>query len=374
MHKNENFDCILCNKSFKRKDHLQRHRSSIHHRKTEVACSKCDKKFERKDNWKKHIKFCCLCRKCYKNFETTKELKEHNCNNLSSKEAASANKPVSSLEEGSKASCSSEVSNKKKSLKIKRRSNIEAATCPAAKKSKHDIVEDEQMDETDNDIKEFMKKYWSSIRTFSRKNKVQNIFNFYYNKDMKEMVQNISKAIMKEQENRFKINYSLAYVLKNIETNELRYFHSSYNNHLMLETALLISNRQELLDFLNSIAEESFMENITRPDTKWKVIQISNLTFYINHLQDAPLGAPIDLPDFIINNHGLANVSAEDNLCFFRCLAVFRGADRRGCNRAAKQLFYEYCTNFDVSEFSGVSLFDFVELENFYKLNIVAYE
>ena len=188
------------------------------------------------------------------------------------------------------------------------------------------------------------------------------------------MVQNISEAIMKEQENRFKINYSLAYVLKNIETNELRYFHSSYNNHLMLETALLISNRQELLDFLNSIAEESFMENITRPDTKWKVIQISNLTFYINHLQDAPLGAPIDLPDFIMNNHGLANVSAEDNLCFFRCLAIFRGADRRGCNLAAKQLFYEYCTHFNVSEFSGVSLFDFVELENFYKINIVAYE
>ena len=85
----------------------------------------------------------------------------------------------------------------------------------------------------------------------------------------------------------------------------------------MLETALLISNRQELLDFLNSIAEESFIENITRPDTKWKIIKISNLTFHINHLQDAPLEAPIHLPDFIMNNHGLANVSGEDNLCFF---------------------------------------------------------
>ena len=245
---------------------------------------------------------------------------------------------------------------------------------PCNQKWKHDIVEDEQMDGTDDDIKEFMKKYWSKIRTFSRKNKVQNIFNFYYHKNLKEMVQNISEAIMKEQENRFKINYSLAYVLRNIETNEIRYFHASYNNHLMLETALLISNRQELLDFLNFIAEESFIENITRPDTKWKIIQVSNLIFYINHLQDAPLEAPIPLPDFIMNNHGLANVSTEDNLCFFRCLAVFRGADRRYCNRAAKQLFYEYCTHFDVSEFSNVSLFDFVELENFYKINIVAYE
>ena len=61
-----------------------------------------------------------------------------------------------------------------------------------------------------------MKKYWSSIRTFSRKNKVQNIYNFYYNKDLKEMVQTITKAIMKEQKNRFKINYNLAYVLRNV--------------------------------------------------------------------------------------------------------------------------------------------------------------
>ena len=91
-------------------------------------------------------------------------------------------------------------------------------------------------------------------------------------------------------------------------------------------------------------------------------------------MQNAPLGAPIQLPDFIINNHGLANVSVEDHLCLFRCLAVFHGSDRRSCNRAAKQLFYKYCTHFDVNEFSGVILFDFVELENFYKINIVTYE
>ena len=188
-----------------------------------------------------------LClQQCSKNFENLKELKDHNCTNLPGKEAASTNKPLSSLEQDSKTtSCCLEASSKKKSLKIKRH-RIEAATCPAAKKSKHDIVEDEQMDETDDDIKEFIKKYLSSIRTFSRKNKVQSIFNFYYNKDLKEMVQNITEAIMKEQKNRFKINYTLAYVLRNIETNELRYFHASYNNHLMLETALLISNRQEL--------------------------------------------------------------------------------------------------------------------------------
>ena len=38
----------------------------------------------------------------------------------------------------------------------------------------------------------------------------------------------------------------------------------------MLKTALLISNRQELLEFLNSIAEENFIDDITRPDTKFE--------------------------------------------------------------------------------------------------------
>ena len=70
MHKNENFDCTLCRKTFKRRDCFRRHQLSIHHRKTEVTCSKCDKKFARKDNLKKHIKFCCVCRQCYKNFES----------------------------------------------------------------------------------------------------------------------------------------------------------------------------------------------------------------------------------------------------------------------------------------------------------------
>ena len=45
------------------------------------------------------------------------------------------------------------------------------------------------------------------------------------------------------------------------------------------------------------MAEESFYNGLTRPDTKWKVVQISNITFYANSLKDAPLGAGASLPD-----------------------------------------------------------------------------
>ena len=87
-----------------------------------------------------------------------------------------------------------------------------------------------------------------------------------------------------------------------------------------------------------------------------------------------PLGGAIKLPAFIMNNRGLENVYTENNLCFFRCLAVFRGSDRHLCNRAAKELLHKYCRYFEINKFAGINLIDFEDLENFYQLNIVAYE
>jgi len=85
---------------------------------------------------------------------------------------------------------------------------------------------------------------------------------------------------------RFKINYSFGVILQHIETKELRYFHPRYNT-LILDVAQLISWK-DLIKFLNSIAEEEFLEKVKRPDASWKVVLISNLTFYVNKLKNAP--------------------------------------------------------------------------------------
>ena len=72
----------------------------------------------------------------------------------------------------------------------------------------------------------------------------------------------------------------------------------------------------------------------------------------------------------------MRNVSASDNLCFFRCLALHRGANPHKCEKAAKKLFRKYCAHFDVApgDFAGVQLFDFIHLEDFFELNLIAYE
>ena len=204
------------------------------------------------------------------------------------------------------------------------------------KSDQHKDLENEGLTESDPEVKDFMQKYWRSIRSFAKNGKVQNMYNIFYHRDFKDLVETIAERIMTHQKNRFKSNYILACILKNIQNEELRYYHSRYNNAQMLGTALLISNRKDLMDFLNVLAEESFYDGLSRPDTKWKIVQISNITFYAKNLKDAPFGTRVTFPHHMENNHEIVNVSRKNNRCFFRCLSVYHRADRRRCKREAK--------------------------------------
>ena len=77
-------------------------------------------------------------------------------------------------------------------------------------------LENEELTESDPEVKNFMQKYWGSIRSFTKKGKVQNIYNIFYDGDFKDLVETIAERIVTDQKNHFKINYSLAYILKNI--------------------------------------------------------------------------------------------------------------------------------------------------------------
>ena len=92
---------------------------------------------------------------------------------------------------------------------------------------------------------------WSQIRTRSVIRPVHDIFNFFLNSNINDLLDQIYKAIMSNHNSRFKINFSFGYILKNNESGAMRFFHSSYNNHCVLNTAKLISNSDELSRFLD---------------------------------------------------------------------------------------------------------------------------
>ena len=209
-HNNIKYVCTLCEKSFLRNDYLRDHGLSVHDKTTDVTCSKCGKTFARVYSMRRHQKICCKCKQCSKQFKNVSSLKEHSCSkieevpnlspdketnftNLDISEAVSRNVQISPSRNGFEAgstrneqatssrdgveadstrneqTTSSKVNkqSKRKSLKIKRRAHQiedEAAVpveCPAAKKkSKHQIMqEDEEIEESDSNLKEFVKKY-----------------------------------------------------------------------------------------------------------------------------------------------------------------------------------------------------------------------
>ena len=265
------------------------------------------------------------------------------------------------------------------SLPIPRKQSKKAGNSPKRKQYRRnwrylEFVEGEGLEEDNEEMRAFLCTQWSSVRSFTRRGAVQDLYNFYYNTNYKDMILNILSSIIQNQINRFKINYSLGYVLRNIETDQFRYSHPSRNNAQALNTAVLISSAEELGDFLYNISEENFRDTLSRPDTRWKFVQLTNIIFYVYKLKDAPLGAPISLPDFLRFNRGLANVPGSNNLCFFRYLAVHKGVNRKRCELEAKQFFTAYCKRFDICDFTGVELCDFPNLEDFFKLNIVVYD
>ena len=320
-------------------------------------CGKCEKKFKRKYHLDRHKQICCRCQRCNIQFDSFQEKKNHACKPLKKTRIAENERvePVqcpgvelrtepspaqpqpivvektvlnslrNETEQSPHPSLSPQLPTipsgapatvltspplltpaprRRKSLKIKRPNAVSNlplppplkaapgffATSPEPprktlkkekaeiRKKRREINDTETIDEQDPDLKSFIRLNWDSIRTFSRRGPIQNLFNFYYNDDMRNLIVDIAKTIMKNQKTRFKINYSFEFVLRNIETGDFRYYHAS-NNTLMLDTAVLVSDETELNELLGNITDESFPDFISRPDTKWRLHQITICCF-----------------------------------------------------------------------------------------------
>ena len=84
----------------------------------------------------------------------------------------------------------------------------------------------------------FALKKWPQMRTRSIIRTVQDIYNFFLNSNINDLFPQIYNAIISNQNSGFKINYSFGYILRNIETGVLCFFHPSFSNHCVLSTAI----------------------------------------------------------------------------------------------------------------------------------------
>ena len=260
---------------------MQRHKLSVHSKSIEFKCTVCEGKFSRKENLQAHETVCCKCKHCHKRFSSPSELLNHICAEKNTTEpTAKRFKPDEPAIQMSFVPLSSNQvqyaeqpipeptfvipsnSKPRKSLKIKKPNknsteqindpiqNLDSAqptTCPRnlisieetpaalevlpcepqnptktkpsnSKRKQKEQETEETLQEQNPEIRNFLLKHWSSIRSYTRLEPVQDIFNFYYDRMFRDLVDKILTKIIQKQKNRFKINYSFGFVLRNIET------------------------------------------------------------------------------------------------------------------------------------------------------------
>ena len=234
----------------------------------------------------------------------------------------------------------------------------------------------------DPESRALYRQHWQSIRTEEATgNRVQDSYNFTLHEMTASTFTEMVHRIFREQTTAFKINLSFGFFLRNIETVELRDYHSSQNNARFFYAPHLIRTEEDLERFLEELRWHDILEYIRqqRPDTKWVVHLLTNVTFYVNKLFDHPIGARVVVPDFFLRNQGLVCLVSGyhgpygNNLCFFRCLAVHRGTpDVKALDVPAKTYYHQYLQHQDMTpvDLKGVMLVDLVVLEQLFNLNV----
>ena len=238
---------------------------------------------------------------------------------------------------------------------------------------------------SEENIAQMYRQHWPQIRTrFSRQNRLQDWYNFHLSTISPASLREQLSRIFADQHTVFKVNFTFGFILRNTDTGALQYHHPSANNNLVLEQPFLVFNREDLERLYQQIAEIDFLEWVRqqRPNSKWVVDLVTNVTWFVWKLRDHPIGRRSHLPGYIAENHGIAPLDRnrntgklyQDNLCFFRCLALHNGCHTKNLERDTKHYYQQYQeAGLAKKKFHGVKLSELDELEKLYEVNIQVY-
>lgn len=200
---------------------------------------------------------------------------------------------------------------------------------------------------------------------------------------MDEVIRYI-ELIFREQTSSYKLAISLSYILLNRETDELTFYWASQNNQKLLDSPHFVGSHQDLENISKKLKAVNFQSHVTYPNSKFVFRKATNVEFYVTRLPNIPIGAGTILPQTLRRNKGILSLTCSpktgrpfsDSLCFFRCLAIHRGATVHSLETPTKALFTEFCESFGITsiDFDGVCLGQLSDLSELFNVGICVYQ
>ncbi len=192
------------------------------------------------------------------------------------------------------------------------------------------------------------------------------------------------KFIYTQQNSSFKINCSFSFILKNIDTNVLRFYYAQENDQAF-ELPIVITNFDEIRNLVERISRVDVINHVShsRPNTKWVVFKLCNIR-YTAHKLPYTLGAGHTFPDFIRYNRYIntldfnesSGAAENENTCLFRCLAAHTKQTIKGISKLSNEYFMQWLEFKKISKktFTGVDLKEISQVENLFDISIFVYE
>ena len=197
---------------------------------------------------------------------------------------------------------------------------------------------------------------------------------------------NMLRGIFRVQKNAFKINMAFGFILSNVETGEKRYYYPSQNG-LIFDQPLVVADEADLQRVLQCVGETDWLEYVRqqKPKSKWHIALLTNVTFHLYPMEGRPIGHSKiagQLPKWLVENRGLDALEKDqrtgklyaDHLCYFRCLARYRGCSLKNLKRKTQELASTYLATLEHPEsFAGVRLRDLHALDNLFGMHTLVY-
>ena len=111
----------------------------------------------------------------------------------------------------------------------------------------------------------------------------------------------------------FKLNVSFGFILRNNETGALQYYYASRINEQVFEEPFQINTAADLQQVREALLNHDVLEWVRqrRPNSKWVVEQVTNITFFGTKLRGHSIGRGTYLPSYLAEDHWIATTIME---------------------------------------------------------------